>query len=76
MSPEEKSEYYKEVSKHNAANTSEWIGAIFRYGLGFGKRKFNTLYTAQEYRKNAVIGNLLQIVIIIAVIVLGLLIFS
>jgi len=76
MSPEEKKEYYKEVSKHSAANISEWFGAIFRYGLYFGKRKFNTIYNAQEYRKNAIIGNLLQIVLLISLIVIAVWIFS
>ena len=76
MSPEEKKEYYKEVSKHSAANLSEWFGAIFRYGLHFGKRKFNTFYNAQEYRKNAIIGNIIQMVLIISLIVIAVSIFS
>jgi len=68
MSPEEKNKYYEEVSKHNAANIAEWLGAILRYCLFFGKRKFTTLYNAQEYRKNAIIGNLIQLIVLIALV--------
>ena len=68
MNPEEKNKYYREVSKHNAANVAEWFGAIFRYFLHFGNRKFNTLYNAQEYRKNAIIGSLLQLIVLIALV--------
>ncbi|MEM7087053.1 MAG: hypothetical protein AAF489_12775 [Bacteroidota bacterium] len=72
MTPEEKKKYYEEVSKFPAANASEWLGAIFRYGLNFGKRKFSTFFTPEEYRKNAIIGNLLKFVILISIIGVGL----
>jgi len=65
MSPEEREKYYSEVSKHNATNSAEWIGAIFRYLFSFGQHKFSELYSAQEYRKNACVGILLQIILFI-----------
>lgn len=49
----------------NQLNTSEWFGAILRYVLSLGKRKFNSFYNQKELKKNAIIGNLFQIILMI-----------
>lgn len=65
MDPKEKKIWYKEVSKHHAANASEWLGAILRYLWHRGKRKFDTFYNSEEYVRNAWIGTVLQIIVIV-----------
>ncbi|SRX75928.1 hypothetical protein [Aequorivita antarctica] len=49
----------------NALNTSEWFGAILRYGFYFGKRKFNTFYNQKQLKKNALVGYLFQLILIV-----------
>ncbi|GGZ95088.1 hypothetical protein [Algibacter mikhailovii] len=49
----------------NQLNTSEWFGALIRYFMGFGKTKFNSFYNQKELKKNAIIGNLFQITLLI-----------
>ena len=49
----------------NQLNTSEWIGALLRYFGSFGKRKFNSFYNQKELKKNAIIGNLFQIILVV-----------
>lgn len=65
MDSKEKKIVYKEVSKHHAANASEWLGALLRYLWFRGKRKFETFYNSEEYVRNAWIGTVLQIVILL-----------
>ena len=69
-------EWFKVHSKNdmdwlNAAgsqlNTSEWFGAIIRYGLHFGKRKFNTFYNQKELKKNAIVGYVFQLSLLVLV---------
>jgi hypothetical protein len=50
----------------NSLNTSEWFGAIIRYLGFFGKRKFNTFYNQKVLWKNAVIGNIFQIILLLS----------
>lgn len=50
----------------NQLNTSEWLGAILKYFVSFGKRKFNSFYNQKELKKNAIIGNLFQIILLIS----------
>jgi hypothetical protein len=47
----------------NQLNTSEWFGALLRYFGHFGKRKFNSFYNQKELKKNAIVGNLFQIIL-------------
>jgi len=49
----------------NALNTSEWFGAILRYVFYFGKRHFNTFYNQKQLKKNALVGYLFQIILIV-----------
>ncbi|MBG43789.1 MAG: hypothetical protein CL530_07450 [Aequorivita sp.] len=49
----------------NALNTSEWFGAILRYVFYFGKRKFNTFYNQKQLKKNALLGTIFQICLIV-----------
>ena len=42
-------------------HTSEWFGAIIRYFLHFGRRKFDTFYNKNELKKNVIIGWLFKI---------------
>ncbi|MDO5981733.1 hypothetical protein [Flavivirga spongiicola] len=49
----------------NQLNTSEWFGAMLRFFGSFGKRKFNSFYNQRELKKNAIIGNLFQITLMI-----------
>ena len=54
-----------ESEGENQLNTSEWFGALLRYFVYFGKRKFNSFYNQRELRKNVFIGNLFQIALLI-----------
>jgi len=49
----------------NSLNASEWFGAILRYAAHFGKRRFNTFYKQKQLKKNALVGNLFQIILIV-----------
>ncbi|GHC63224.1 hypothetical protein SAMN05421855_1078 [Ulvibacter litoralis] len=49
----------------NQLNTSEWFGALLRYFASFGKKSFNSFYNQRELKKNAIIGNLFQIVLVV-----------
>lgn len=51
-------------------NTSEWFGAIIRYLLKFGRKKFNTFYNENELKKNAFVGYIFKILLLIALIAL------
>ena len=53
----------------NQLNTSEWFGALIRYFICFGKRKFNSFYNQRELKKNALIGNLFQIFLFILLLI-------
>ncbi len=66
--------WFKIQSKHdrnwqnsadNSMNTSEWFGAIIRYATHLGKRKFNTFYNQKELTKNAVIGTVFQVSVLV-----------
>lgn len=52
-------------------NTSEWIGAIIRYFLSFGRKKFNTFYNRKELKRNALTGYFFQVSILILILYLG-----
>lgn len=50
----------------NQLNTSERLGAMLRYSISFGKTKLSSFYNQKELKKNAIIGNLFQIILLIA----------
>jgi len=50
---------------NNALNTSEWFGALLRYFFYLGRRPLNTLYNQQQLKKNALLGTIFQICLII-----------
>ncbi len=49
-------------------NSSEWFGAIIRYFWHLGRKKFNTFYTPKEIKKNARIGWVFKIMLMIMLI--------
>ena len=49
-------------------NSSEWCGAIIRYFWYLGKRKFNTFYNQKELKKNALIGWLFKVLLVLILI--------
>ncbi|MAM28702.1 MAG: hypothetical protein CMC13_06730 [Flavobacteriaceae bacterium] len=51
----------------NQLNTSEWFGAIIRYAAHFGKRKFNVFYNQKELRKNAIVGYVFQLSLLVLI---------
>ena len=52
-------------------HTSEWFGAIIRYFWHFGRRKFDTFYNPKELKKNAIIGWLFKVIVVLILIYLG-----
>ncbi|HRW45274.1 MAG TPA: hypothetical protein P5343_10830 [Flavobacteriaceae bacterium] len=52
-------------------HSSEWFGAILRYFWYFGKRKFNTFYNQKELKKNARIGWLFKVIVVVLLLYLG-----
>ncbi|TSE10694.1 hypothetical protein [Aquimarina algiphila] len=52
-------------------NSSEWFGAIIRYFWHLGRKKFDTFYNQRELKKNAIIGWLLKVIMLIILIYLG-----
>lgn len=44
---------------------SEWIGAIIRYYFYLGKKDFNTFYCKKDVLKNAFIGWIFKMIILI-----------
>lgn len=60
---------HKELTWQNEAdselNSSEWFGALIRYFWHLGKKKFDTIYTPKELKKNVIIGWLFKMVLLI-----------
>lgn len=54
----------------NELNASEWLGAIIRYFWHLGKRRFDYFYGPKQLQKNARIGKLFKIVILLSIIFL------
>ncbi|WP_196893764.1 hypothetical protein [Aureivirga marina] len=47
----------------NELNATEWIGAMLRYFLKFGKIPFNSIYNQKQKRKNVRVGNWIKILV-------------
>ena len=62
---------YLEASQNVSINTAEWLGALVRYFWYLGKRPFKSVYAPKDLWLNVRIGNLLQKVLILAIIALG-----
>ena len=52
-------------------NSSEWFGAIIRYFWHLGRKKFDTFYNPKELRKNAIIGWMFKMILVIILIYIG-----
>lgn len=52
-------------------NSSEWFGAIIRYFWHLGRKKFDAFYNPKELKKNAIIGWLFKMVLILILIYIG-----
>jgi len=52
-------------------NTSEWFGAIIRYFWHLGRKKFNTFYNSKELKKNAIIGWLFKVILMLILVYIG-----
>ncbi|WP_299679689.1 hypothetical protein [uncultured Dokdonia sp.] len=74
-SPEQQGNNRKDLNWQNEAdaqlNTSEWFGAIIRYFWNLGRKKFGTFYNQNELKKNAIIGWLFQLILIIVLLCIG-----
>lgn len=51
-------------------NSSEWFGAILRYFWHLGRTPFNIFYSPSNLKKNALLGWLFKIMILILFIIL------
>ncbi|MCK8521560.1 hypothetical protein M0D21_08270 [Aquimarina sp. D1M17] len=63
---EEQERIYWQTAADNELNSSEWFGAIIRYFWHLGRKKFNTFYNPAQLKKNAIIGNLAKILLMLA----------
>ncbi|SHJ28256.1 hypothetical protein [Aquimarina spongiae] len=71
----------EESKKHNGLhwqteadselNSSEWIGAILRYFWHLRRKKFDTIYNPKQLKKNAIIGWLFKMTILLTMIYIG-----
>ncbi len=66
----EREEINWQVGEGNELHSSEWFGALIRYFLHFGKRKFNTFYNPNELKRNALVGYCFKVVLLIIVFVI------
>lgn len=51
-------------------NSSEWFGAILRYFSHLGREPFNTFYQPKDLKKNALVGWLFKMFLVLAISVL------
>ena len=66
--PNEKDDMQWQNAADAELNSSEWFGAIIRYLWHFGRREFNSFYNQKELKKNALIGYLFKIVLLIGLV--------
>lgn len=45
------------------AHSSEWLGAVVRYLLLFGRKDFDAISVKKERKKNSVIGTILKLIL-------------
>lgn len=60
-----------QTSADSSLNISEWFGAIIRYLIHFGNKKFDTLYNQKELKKNVLIGYLFTLALLVILIITG-----
>ncbi|OUR99400.1 hypothetical protein A9Q86_12590 [Flavobacteriales bacterium 33_180_T64] len=56
--------------------TSEWMGAIVRYFFFLGTKKFDTLYKENQIWKNALVGWLFKVILLLGVFYLALVLMN
>ncbi len=61
----EKEEKEKVVLMNGELATSEWFGAIVRYLFGLCKKDFSFYYNEKELRKNAIVGYVLKLMMLL-----------
>ncbi|GAA4275867.1 hypothetical protein [Aquimarina mytili] len=69
--PNKKEDINSQNAADNSLNSSEWFGAIIRYLCHLGKKDFNSFYTPKQLKKNALVGYIFKIIMVLILIFFG-----
>ncbi|UCD61087.1 MAG: hypothetical protein JSV59_00485 [Flavobacteriaceae bacterium] len=59
-SPQKQDSIWESETDHHA-HSSEWLGAVVRYLLLFGRKDFDAIFVKKERKKNYVIGTVIKL---------------
>ncbi len=69
--PNKKEDINWQNAADNSLNSSEWFGAIIRYLWHLGKKDFNSFYNPKQLKKNALVGYIFKIIMVLILIFFG-----